>query len=185
VSKEIIMGTHSGGREGVPMAHLARSTAAAIIASCRRHFPSFYNDCSGFAKAVAHDCGVILVGQANDIVDYLQSVPTRVADGREAARLAKLGKLVIGGVKASGHGHVVVVVDGPTSDDGRYPYAYWGAMRTLNIGTFRANVGKLGYGHNTVNYAYNQQDLGSISYAYFEPLTLLLKPAEPGDALIL
>jgi hypothetical protein len=49
------------------------STAAAIIASSRRNSPVYRNDCSGFAKSADRDYGVLLAGQANDIVDYLQA----------------------------------------------------------------------------------------------------------------
>ena len=146
-----------------------------IIAACQRNLLEFSNDCSGFVRAVADECGVLLTGDANEIVDTLAGSSYPLADGVAAATAARRGDLVVGGVKASGHGHVVVVVDGPVRNN-KYPYAFWGQYHgvvfkdaTLNAGFTR--------GHGTVNWAYDRTARDQIVYAAFPVSRLLLEPA--------
>jgi hypothetical protein len=118
--------------------------------SCQRW--SCENDCSGFVKDVAADLGISLKGQANEIVDTIQKKPwTVLKSGAEAKQKAVLGKFVIGGLKDTPHGHVVVVVDGPLAH-GKYPTAYWGSLH---------GIGKK---HTTVNWSWNKNDRDKVTY---------------------
>jgi hypothetical protein len=129
------------------------------IAKCEEVWDANKADCDAFAKAVAGAFGVTLNGQANDIVDQIQTAGwTRLADGSAAKAAADSGMLVIGGLKGSAmtpaeaHGHVVVVVSGPIAS-GKYPSAYWGKLN----GVGRRNT--------TVNYAWKAADRDNVIYA--------------------
>jgi hypothetical protein len=96
-----------------------------VIQACETHWETYKNDCSGFVKAVAQQLGISLTGSANDIVDQAQTPPWTVLEsGAEAKYKADDGLFVLGGLKALGHGHVVVVVSGPLLNK-KYPTAYW------------------------------------------------------------
>jgi hypothetical protein len=128
-----------------------------IISFCESEFASHIADCSGFAKAVANDLGIVLTGMANDIVDQIQTLPwTVLADGIDAKSKADLGNFVIGGLKDDPHGHVVVVVQGPL-DPGhqKYPTAYWGSIRGAQ---FAAK-------DKTVNWAWDSTERDKVIYA--------------------
>ncbi len=130
---------------------------------CEAQWDAHKADCSGFAKAVAGALGVPLVGTANEIADALRAGAGWVvlADGIDAARAAREGRLVVAGLRGeqqrhvSAHGHVVVVVDGVLAH-GKYPPAYWGQL---------GNVGKK---DTTLNFAWNAQDRDRITYAQHE-----------------
>ena len=123
-----------------------------ILAACERWWATYHSDCSGFAKAVAHDLGIELTGMANDIVDQAAGVPWEpLASGAEAAEKAET-HLVIGGLKAAPHGHVVIVVPGPLAQD-KYPMAYWGALH--GVGRKAA----------TGNWSWNANDRDRVVYA--------------------
>lgn len=122
---------------------------------CESNWDAYLDDCSGFVKAVAAELGVTLNGQANDIVDAIQTFPwTKAKDGAEAAVKASMGYLVIGGLKAATNGHVVVVVPGAVKD-GKYPTAYWGSL------------GKVGKKDTTVNWAWVVGDVDRVIYGYY------------------
>eukprot|EP00903_Cladosiphon_okamuranus_P000941 g939.t1 len=112
---------------------LARAESADdIIASCKTLWAANKKACNDFVIAVAKDHGVILKDQADDILKTIQGTGwTREADGKAAAKAAKEGKLVVGGLPAKDlgddHGHVVIVVDG-SPEHGKYPKAYWGSL---------------------------------------------------------
>jgi len=128
-----------------------------IIKACEGEFQNHIADCSGFAKAVARDLGIVLTGMANDIVDEIQSAPWKLlADGIEAKNQADAGFFVIGGLKDNPHGHVVVIVPGPL-DAGhhKYPTAYWGSIRGAQ---FAAK-------DKTVNWAWDAADRDRVIYA--------------------
>ena len=66
----------------------------------------YKSDCSGFAKAVAEDFGIVLTGQANDIVDQIQKQPWQLLkSGSEASN--KAAGLVVAGLKGAPLGHVI------------------------------------------------------------------------------
>ncbi|HEY0836993.1 MAG TPA: hypothetical protein VGE72_23985 [Azospirillum sp.] len=137
-------------------------SATDIIDTCENVWDANKSDCNAFVKAVASRYGVMLTGQANDIVDQIADSAkgwTPLSNGGAAKQKAAEGALVIGGLKGSGmtppeaHGHVVVVVDGPLAHDA-YPTAYWG---TLN------SVGKK---KTTVNWAWKKADRDKVFYAW-------------------
>ena len=77
-------------------------SARDIIAACQRHLPAHANDCAGFVRAVAQECGVLLVGDANSLVGLIRMSGRRLADGRAAAEAAANGELVVTGAAAPG-----------------------------------------------------------------------------------
>jgi hypothetical protein len=64
---------------------------------------------------------------------------------RQAQAYANQGSLVVAGLKATIHGHVVIIV--PTLHPQRYPVGYWGQYG----GTGRKNT--------TINWSWNHADL--------------------------
>src|SRR4051794_9555355 len=124
-----------------------------IVAACEKHWEAHKADCSGFVKAVATELGVELTGMANDIVDQIQGPSwMSLANGVDAARQSGLS-LVVAGLKAEGHGHVVIVVPGPLAHD-RYPSADWG------------DIFSVGEKNATINWAWNQEDRDKVIYAW-------------------
>lgn len=122
-----------------------------VVAACQKHWDANKSDCSGFIKAVADDLGVPLSGQANHIVDFIQQNWWTLADGNEAMMWAEAGYFVIGGLKADGNGHVVVVVPGPLAH-GKYPTAYWGSL------------GGEGKKAETINFSWTTSDRDKVVY---------------------
>lgn len=121
---------------------------------CEEKWQKNEKDCSGFVKDVAAGLGIIITGQANDIVDQLSKSPwISCKDGVEARLKALEGNFVVGGLKATGNGHVVVVVDGPLAS-GKYPTAYWGSL------------GGVGKKNTTINWSWNKTDRDKVIYAY-------------------
>jgi hypothetical protein len=124
-----------------------------IIDTCEADFDAHTSDCSGFLKAVASDLGIALTGMADDIVDEIQVAPwIPLADGVAAKAQADLGFFVVGGLKDTPHGHVVVVVQGPLAHE-KYPTAYWGRL------------GATGMKNTTINWAWNKTDRDRVTYA--------------------
>jgi hypothetical protein len=149
-------------------------SARDIIAVCQRNIALYPDDCSAFVRAVATACGVLVTGDANSIVSSLD-FGERLADGMAAQKSAATGDLVIAGLQAPGHGHVVVVVDGPLRG-GRYPYSFWGQYRGMIVGGKTMNVG-FTRGHGTLNYAFNPNDRDRVKYAAFKPIETILPRA--------
>jgi hypothetical protein len=154
-----------------------------VIAACQKHIGRYGNDCSGFAKAVADDLGVVLTGDANGIVDFIQVAWSPLQDGATARAFASRGFFVIGGVKASRHGHVVVVVDGPLAHN-KYPYAFWGSYQALTILGQTVNAG-FSRGHGTLNYAFPKDQRDQVFYAATKPISLLLPELKPNEGYLL
>jgi hypothetical protein len=82
--------------------------------------------CSGCVKFFAWKMGVFLPsicdtadGRANALVDYMNSNWTKV-NKEQALFYAKAGKLVVGGKKESGPGHVVVILPAMAQPKNRY-----------------------------------------------------------------
>jgi hypothetical protein len=128
-------------------------TVVSIADICKQKWEAWKHDCSGFASTVAAALGVHLITPANAMVDQLNAPGSSWIklgnDGALATTYANRGYLVIGGLKAASHGHVVVVV--PSSGQ-RYPVAYWGRFG----GTGRQNT--------TVNWSWSHADLARVSY---------------------
>lgn len=131
-----------------------------VIAACKACYEANLGDCSAFVRAVAGRLGVVLNGNADQIVDTIRTSPEwePLANGVAAAQSAKDGNLVIGGLKGAeqavpnAHGHVVVVVDGPLAHDA-YPTAFWGSLG-----------GQPGQ-DQTLNWAWTAADRDRVSYA--------------------
>ena len=124
-----------------------------VRAACEKHWNAFKGDCSGFVKAVAGELGMTVTGQANEIVETMKALPWKpLRSGAEAKTHAELGYLVLGGLKASPNGHVVVVVKGPLNR-GKYPTAYWGRLN----GEGRKDA--------TINWSWNETDREKVSYS--------------------
>lgn len=162
---------------------MSSSTARDIVAACQHALPDHFNDCSGFARDVASRCGVFLFGDANQIVDTVANSWIPVRDGLEAATMAAAGFLVIAGAAASGHGHVVIVVDGPTAH-GRYPYAFWGAYHGLHVLGETVNVG-FTRGHGTVNWAFGAKARKKLVYGAAKTIPLLTEKASGSEGFFI
>ena len=124
-----------------------------IKALCEKHWEKHRSDCSGFVKAVTSELGVVLTGQANDIVAQMQKGSWRLlASGGAAREQATAGSLVLGGLVDQPHGHVVIVVPGPLAH-GKYPTAYWGSL------------GGVGRKETTVNWSWSSVDRDRVLYS--------------------
>ena len=124
-----------------------------VVDACEKYWAAYQSDCSGFVKAVARELGVVLTGQANDIVNQIKSatwVPVRSGD--DAAAKAGIG-LVVAGLADNPHGHVVIVVPGRPAY-GKYPTAYWGQLNGV------------GRKKTTLNFAWNKVDRDKVSYSW-------------------
>jgi len=104
--------------------------------------------------------GITLNGQADDMVDIITAPGSgweTLANGIAARQAADTGKLVLAGLKSTGHdpaaahGHVAVVVAGPLAHE-RYPSAYWGSL------------GGTGSRNRTINYAWKARDRDKVHY---------------------
>ena len=139
--------------ENVPEKGSATDKINKIKILCEKYWDTYQRDCSGFAKAVAKELHVSMTGQANDIVDQIQNSPWKVLkDGSEADAEARSGKFVIAGLKATGNGHVAIIVPG-TLAHGKYPTGYWGSI---------AGVGRK---NQTINYSWNKTTRDKVNYA--------------------
>ncbi len=82
---------------------------------------------------------------ANDMVDFLSKHPQWSEVSMDKCQeLANEGTLIIGGLKAEGHGHVVVVCPGKSKTSGR-----WGSVPSC------ASVGKVNEIGKGVNWAFS------------------------------
>lgn len=84
-----------------------------VVQAAEKHWDQYKGNCSGFVHAVTSDLGIPISGLANSMVDTLSSSAVWVHlghDGAQAQSYANRGYFVLGGLKAHGHGHVVVVV---------------------------------------------------------------------------
>lgn len=133
--------------------------ASEIIAACESVWDANKSDCSGFVKAVCEQFQVAMTGQADNIIDQIQSAGwTSLSDGVAAKRAADQGQLVICGLRGASltppnsHGHVAVVVSGALAH-GKYPTAYWGQL------------GGVGRKKETLNYAFKKVDRDKVIYA--------------------
>lgn len=126
-----------------------------IVQACESDWEAHKNDCSGFLKAVAHDIGIVLTGQANDIVDHIANSPWTSLDhdGVAAKTKAELGLFVVAGLKDTPNGHVVVITPGPLAHD-KYPTGYWGKLHGV------------GQKNATINWAWNAEDRDKVVYAF-------------------
>lgn len=155
-----------------------------IIAICQNLIGMYPNNCAGFVRAVASKCGVLLFGNANEIVQFLSSSSGRyLPNGIEARKAADRGDLVIGGLSATGHGHVVIIVADPVGPS-QYPYAFWGQYHALEFLGNEYNVG-FTRGHGRLNFAFKIDVLDKLIYRSYQPSFLLTTRAQPTRGYIL
>jgi len=132
---------------------------SAIETASRREWPRWKSDCSGFVHAVAKDLGIAIAGNANAMVDTMDAKANGWIDlGHDPAlaiSYANRGYFVVAGLKAGGHGHVVVIV--PTPPGSRYPIGYWGRL------------GGVGREKTGINWSWNHRDLPKVDY-YAKPM---------------
>jgi hypothetical protein len=129
-----------------------------IEEACVKHWDAHKDNCSGFVRAVATELGLAVEGDANGIVDAMAQTPWKsLTSGAEAKTQAELGYFVLGGLKAAGHGHIVVVTPGPLNRE-KYPTAYWGRL------------GGEGRQATTINWSWNASDRDKVVYAYHTTL---------------
>lgn len=159
-------------------------SARDIIALCQKHIVAFNDDCSGFVKAVASDCGVLLAGDANQIVDLIDVDWDYLSDGADAREAALKGLFVLAGAQAKNHGHVVVVVAGPMSHGHKYPYCFWGSYRSLDVLGEAVNVG-FSRGHGCLNYAFGPNSRDKVIYRSTPPNSLVLPRATGPQGLLI
>jgi hypothetical protein len=161
-------------------------SAQDIIGFCQAEVGQHINDCAGFVRGVARQCGVFVFGNANEIVDnYIlkQAAGWKILGSEsDAVDAATTGKLVIGGLKASGHGHVVVIVGMKNTVHPGRAYGFWGRYHGLRADALGSeiNVGKLHLGHGPLTLAWNAGALPNVRYSAIEPSTLRLQNAPKG-----
>jgi hypothetical protein len=151
--------------KSAPLPTFCSIHAQKIIDACEQHWDEHSGNCSGFVKAVAASLGIVLSGQANDIVDFVMDNNSwyDVSSGPDAALWAEAAYLVVGGLKGSdqanpsANGHVVIVVPGPV--DRNYPTAYWGQL------------GGTGKKKATINWAWSKADRDNVIYRASRPTT--------------
>jgi cell wall-associated NlpC family hydrolase len=101
-----------------------------IFLLAEQNWDAHKSDCSGYVRAVAADLGIPLHGFANQLVDYWSRSPSWVTLGNDAARASELaaqGYFVVAGKKEKeGHGHVVIIVPGRSSQGDAM--GYWGTL---------------------------------------------------------
>lgn len=138
-----------------------------ILAACEKHYKIHSQSCSGFVLAVAGELGHRLAGNADGIIDQLESSWTKI-DRAKAIEAAQAGVLIIVGLKSHehnpprGHGHVAVVVGGALYL-GKYPLVWGGSSgRAQSAGT------------KSVGEVWRNTDRDGVRY-YQPPM----KPAQP------
>jgi hypothetical protein len=134
-----------------------------VIASCTSHWDENKGDCSAFVRAVAHDLGFELSGQANDIYQQISAVPwVRIGIGTTAAAgvTAGEGKFVVAALTGKPNGHVAVVVDyrnafdSYASGDREKAVAFWGKLNSV------------GKEYTRITRSWTADDLKKVLYAY-------------------
>lgn len=131
-----------GGDAGVPAAQLAadaedKKKANELQKACDEayDYPPAANSCS---DAVWYVVQKLINKQepkrtANDWIDYMSgSDDWREVTIDEGWKLANQGKVVIGGKKETGHGHVILIYPGDKIGGGGYKYNYYNKVKKKN-----------------------------------------------------
>jgi hypothetical protein len=149
-----------------------------IFAYAEKEWPANKSDCSAYVKAVAHDLGVVLAGQANDLVDFWTSHAPWINLGHDAAKASAYaadGYLVFAGEKQKPNGHVVLIVPG-TSANG-YPMGYWGQLH--RVGRKNASISLAWIGDSMWNtpavkkaFPHNKKDPSPLDNVLYFALSL-------------
>lgn len=126
-----------------------------IIEICNLLWDKHKDDCSRFVRAVVKAWGAQISGNANMIVESIQKTPWKVLEsGIIAKKMVEENNLVIGGLAAPGHGHVVIIVPGDLNR-AKYPTAYWGKL------------GSVGKKKTTINWAWSSSDRDKVIYSQY------------------
>ncbi len=136
-----------------------------IFAIAEKRWPAHKDDCSGYVRAVAADCGLTLVGLANGLVDFWnepQSGWEKLDSAADAEAKSEAGYLVVAGKKEAGHGHVVIVVPGTSSHGDAM--GYWGHLH---------GVGKE---DASLSLAWKRSDLKHVQYFAYRRIDLAPRP---------
>jgi len=138
-----------------------------IKQACLHRFPGNKTDCSAFVRAVALDFGIVLTGDADDILEHIShGNGWERIDPHLAVKSADAGILVIGGIKSNeqsppvDHGHVVVLSGGP---DNGYPKAYWGMLGTPHRNPDN-NIWIMPQEDKSVSLCFHHRDLHKVKY---------------------
>jgi hypothetical protein len=136
-----------------------------VIAACTRHWPDNKGDCSAFVKAVAHDVGLDVTGQANNIYDLIAESPwIRIGIGDSVATVAGVtageGNLVIAAKKDQPNGHVAIVVDYRNAFDSYKPVDRDKAV------ALRGSLHSVGQEYMRITQSWKASDLKQVLYAY-------------------
>jgi len=130
-----------------------------IVAACKKHYTTYWNDCSGFVHAVTTELGHPVDGNADGMMKALAGSPEWQSIDRAAAvEAVKTGALVLAGLKAidhnppRSHGHIVVVIDGELYHK-IYPLVWGGS-----IGSAQSK------GTKSVGEVWNRTDRDSVLY---------------------
>jgi hypothetical protein len=158
---------------------MSAQSAQDIIQICEQEFPKHWNDCSGFVAAVAQKCGVLITGNANEVVEnYLSGRANfMLCYEADALRQAKAGNFVIAGLADRPNGHIVVVVDHPLHHG--HVYAYWGRLHRPKGSNI--NVGQLSFGRGGITQAWKSTALPNVKFGWIKPSSFLTRQNRPKD----
>ena len=139
-----------------------------VIGACTKHWPANNGDCSAFVRAVAHDLGLEVAGNANSIYDEISAAPwVRIGIGTDAATIAGVsageGKLVSAARQAQPNGHVAIVADyrnafeSYSAVDRNKAVAFWGSLNSVD---------SVGQEYTRITRSWTASDLTQVLFAY-------------------
>jgi hypothetical protein len=98
---------------------------AKLKAECDKAYDGNKDSCSHAVMAVVHALvdQKMPYRQANSLIDYMSQNWTEVSL-EDGYYLANLGRVVVGGKKATGNGHVIVIYPGDKKSNGGYQFFY-------------------------------------------------------------
>ena len=136
-----------------------------VIAACTKRWSDNKGDCSAFVRAVAHDLGLDLSGNANSIYSQITASPwNRIGIGTDAATVAGVtageGNLVIGAKKDQPNGHVAVVVDY------RNAFASYSPLDRNKAVAFWGSLNSVGHEYTRITLSWTATDLKDVLFAY-------------------
>ncbi len=128
-----------------------------VVAACKKAYEKWSGDCSGFVKAVGAELSIVLIGNADAIVESMGKVWT-ATDAASCLQWVRSGRLVIAGLSSKSHtparnnGHVVVIVDGEMYR-GKYPRCWGGSLGSAQS-----------KGTKSVGEVWNTKDRDAVKY---------------------
>jgi hypothetical protein len=115
---------------------MAAEEVEKLAKACKAAYKEATNSCS---HAVWHVLKAMLdpkepYRQANELVDWMNKSPAwGLVDLEKGFALANEGKVVVGGKKETGHGHVIVIYPGDKKLNGGYVYYYKAGNKNLTM----------------------------------------------------